>query len=108
MGRYLSAPAHAVIISGDTNDYLHIHPTEKGKVNHDPMAGVIGMEGNESFPRRLRRPEKRALSVQRFQREVFPSYLDQVWAHSFQRGGRVITVPFVLNVVTASPGSDRE
>ena len=44
MGRYLSAPAHAVIISGDTNDYLHIHPTEKDKVNHDTMAGIKGME----------------------------------------------------------------
>ena len=39
--------------------------------------------------------------------EVSPSYLYKVWAQ-LQRGGRVIIVPFVLSVMTASPGSDRE
>jgi hypothetical protein len=33
-----------VIVSGDTNDYLQIHPTEKGKVNLDTMAGTQGMK----------------------------------------------------------------
>jgi len=33
-----------VIVSGDTNDYLQIHPTEKGKVNLDTMAGMQGMK----------------------------------------------------------------
>ena len=44
MGRYLSAPVHAVIISGETNDYLQMHPAEKEKVNLDTTAGMKGME----------------------------------------------------------------
>jgi len=106
--RYLGAPAHVVIISGDTNDYLHVHPTEKGKVNHDTMAGMKGMEGMDPSKAAQANGEKSPISSEISAHTKFPRRgLYKVWAQ-FQRGGRVITVPFVLSVADASPGSDRE
>ena len=106
--RYLGAPAHVVIISGDTNDYLHVHPTEKGKVNHDTMAGMKGMEGMDHSKAAQANGEKSPISSEISAHTKFPRRgLYKVWAQ-FQRGGRVITVPFVLSVAAGSPGSDRE
>ncbi len=96
--RYLGAPAHVVIISGDTNDYLHVHPTEKGKVNHDTMAGMKGMEGMDHSKAAQANGEKSPISSEISAHTKFPRRgLYKVWAQ-FQRGGRVITVPFVLSV----------
>jgi len=96
--RYLGAPAHVVIISGDTNDYLHVHPTEKGKVNHDTMAGMKGMEGMDHSKAAQANGEKSHISSEISAHTKFPRRgLYKVWAQ-FQRGGRVITVPFVLSV----------
>src|SRR5229473_676202 len=106
--RYLGAPAHVVIISGDTNDYLHVHPTEKGKVNHGTMAGMKGMEGMDRSKAAQANGEKSPISSEISAHTKFPRRgLYKVWAQ-FQRGGRVITVPFVLSVAAGSPGSDRE
>src|SRR6266446_9264104 len=106
--RYLGAPAHVVIISGDTNDYLHVHPTEKGKVNHDTMAGMKEMEGMDHSKAAQANGEARPISSEISAHTTFPRRgLYKVWAQ-FQRGGRVITVPFVLSVAAGSPGSDRE
>jgi len=96
--RYLGAPAHVVIISGDTNNYLHVHPTEKGKVNHDTMAGTKGMEGMDHSKAAQANGEKSPISSEISAHTKFPRRgLYKVWAQ-FQRGGRVITVPFVLSV----------
>ena len=101
--RYLGAPAHVVIISGDTNDYLHVHPTEKGKVNHDTMAGMKGMEGMDRSKAAQANGEKSPISSEISAHTKFPRRgLYKVWAQ-FQRGGRVITVPFVLSVGLVHP-----
>ncbi len=99
--RYLGAPAHIVIISEDTRDFLHVHPTEKGKMDGSAMAGMKGMEG-------MKHPEDSKASVgkEKISAEIsahtsFPRpgpY--KVWAQ-FQRGGRVITVSFVVRVAAA-------
>jgi len=103
--RYLGAPAHVVIISGDTNDYLHVHPTEKGMVNHDPMPEMKGMEGMDHSKAAQANGAKGHISSEISAHTKFPRRgLYKVWAQ-FQRSGRVITVPFVLSV---SAGSDEE
>lgn len=90
---YLGALAHFVIISEDTTEYLHVHPMEAkdAKQNEDEHKGMkmaatkSGGEGVARTP---------AVSAH----TTFPrAGLYKLWAQ-FQRGGRVITVPFVLRV----------
>lgn len=102
---YLGAPAHVVIISGDTNDYLHVHPTEKGKMKHDTMTEMKGMD--HSMAEGVN-GEKSHIGSEVSAHTTFPRRgLYKVWAQ-FQRGGRVITVPFVLGVAAGASGSDQE
>lgn len=70
--KYLGEYAHFVVISEDTTQFLHVHPmaNSKGSESTTVMA-------HTKFPK---------------------AGLYKLWAQ-FQRGGKVITVPFVVNVV---------
>jgi hypothetical protein len=95
---YLGAMAHFVIISEDTTEFLHVHPMEKeahgsggtgGHAHHGPAHQAHEGESSE------------ARSNEVAAHTVFPrAVLYKLWAQ-FQRGGRVITVPFVLSVAEA-------
>ncbi len=71
---YLGAMAHFVIVSEDSKDFLHAHPQET------KPTGDGRVSAHTVFPR---------------------AGLYKVWVQ-LQRHGRVITVPFVLNVAGAS------
>ena len=93
---YLGALAHFVIVSEDGAEFLHAHPVQKmdaraahahaARKSHEAMAHTHGGEmtntstsevsAHTSFPR---------------------AGLYKIWAQ-FQRGGGVITVPFVVRV----------
>jgi hypothetical protein len=66
---YLGAIGHVVIISGDTNTYLHVHPV-------DEKASGPNAKFMTSFPE---------------------SGVYKIWGQ-FQRNGKVFTVPFTINV----------
>ncbi|XXF75173.1 hypothetical protein P2318_19075 [Myxococcaceae bacterium GXIMD 01537] len=67
---YLGAMAHFVILSEDTKDFLHAHPLESGTA---PGGSV---SAHTEFPR---------------------AGLYKVWTQ-VQRNGRIVTIPFVLQV----------
>ena len=100
---YLGALAHFVIISEDTTDFLHAHPMEKG----EQMAGTHTApadKDHEATPHShatasAHGEKKQAASVSEVAAHTtFPRPgLYKVWAQ-FQRGGRVVTVPFVVRV----------
>lgn len=91
---YLGAMAHFVIISRDGKDFLHAHPIERNEISahnihqgHNTQkakshmhgmstAGVSEVGAHTMFPR---------------------AGVYKIWAQ-FQRGGRIITVPFVVVV----------
>jgi hypothetical protein len=84
---YLGALAHFVIISEDSADFLHVHPLEPSEMKGDMSAMKTGDKNGT--------PE-RAITVSAH--TIFPRVgLYKLWAQ-FQRGGRVITVPFVVHV----------
>jgi plastocyanin len=91
--QYLGALAHFVIISEDSTDFLHVHPmeakdTKQSEGDHADMKMTASKEGNAS---NARTPAVSAHTT-------FPrAGLFKLWAQ-FQRGGRVITVPFVVLV----------
>ncbi len=81
---YLGEKAHFVVISQDLQEFVHAHPisntTSGGEHNHGDM----------------KMPEKSEATVSAH--IVFPkSGIYKLWAE-FQRNGRVIDVPFVVNV----------
>jgi hypothetical protein len=105
---YLGAMAHFVVISEDTADFLHVHPMEKGAhagggagehahhaPTHQTHAGGEAPKGHGGESSKTRSNEVAAHTV-------FPrAGLYKLWAQ-FQRGGRVITVSFVLRVGEAA------
>lgn len=96
--RYLGAPAHIVIISEDISDFLHVHPTEKGKMNGSPTEEMKGMGGMDHPGNEKANVGNGSISAEISAHTSFPrSGLYKVWAQ-FQRSGRVITVPFVVRV----------
>jgi uncharacterized lipoprotein YehR (DUF1307 family) len=66
---YLGAVGHVVIISGDTNTYLHVHPMDEQATGPDAKFMT-------TFPKR----------------GVY-----KIWGQ-FQQNGKVFTVPFTVNV----------
>jgi len=104
---YLGAMSHFVVIGEDTADFLHVHPTEKGAhagggagehahptPTHQAHASGEAPKGHEGESPKAKSNEVAAHTV-------FPrAGLYKLWAQ-FQRGGRVITVPFVLRVARA-------
>ena len=94
---YLGELAHFVIISEDMKDFVHAHPMSKDEKSDmktggdDHSAGGHEHSTMEGTTTKLSESEVAAHTS-------FPRPgLYKIWAQ-FQRGGRVITVPFVINV----------
>lgn len=103
---YLGELAHFVIISEDLQDFVHAHPMAKGekmdgmkmdeKKSDDHSTGDHDHSGTKGT---TTKPSQSEVSAH----TAFPrSGLYKLWAQ-FQRGGKVINVPFIVRV----PESDR-
>jgi hypothetical protein len=99
---YLGELAHFVIISEDMKDFVHAHPMSKGeheksgKMKMDGKTDDHNADGHQHSTMEGVTTKPSASEVAAH--TAFPrSGLYKVWAQ-FQRGGQVITVPFVVNV----------
>ncbi|HXG84003.1 MAG TPA: cupredoxin domain-containing protein [Pyrinomonadaceae bacterium] len=98
---YLGELAHFVIISEDMKDFVHAHPMAKGeKMNDmkmdDKKAENHPSDGHEhsTMQGTVSKPSQSEVSAH----TAFPrAGLYKLWAQ-FQRGGKVISVPFIVNV----------
>jgi len=87
---YLGAMAHFVIISEDTTEFIHAHPMGAEEMD---MGAKTMKAGGGASPKNVK-PTVTAHT--KFTR----SGLYKIWAQ-FQRGGRVITVPFIVRLAEA-------
>ena len=98
---YLGELAHFVIISEDMKDFVHAHPMAKGeKMGDMKMDGKkadehsAGGHQHSTMEGTVTKPSASEVSAH----TAFPrAGLYKLWAQ-FQRGGKVISVPFVVNV----------
>ncbi|HXG85752.1 MAG TPA: cupredoxin domain-containing protein [Pyrinomonadaceae bacterium] len=98
---YLGELAHFVIISEDMKDFVHAHPMAKGeKMSDMKMDGKkayehsAGGHDHSTMEGTTAKPSASEVSAH----TAFPrAGLYKLWAQ-FQRGGRVISIPFVVNV----------
>lgn len=97
--KYLGAMAHFVIISEDLTDFLHVHPMEPGEMmkpgEHGETKSDMGdMKMGETS--KTSSTQGRAIAISAH--TTFPrAGVYKLWAQ-FQRGGRVINVPFIVRV----------
>lgn len=93
---YLGELAHFVIISEDLKDFVHAHPMAKGESMK--MDGAKPEEHGKDGHDHAGGMEESAGRSEVSAHTTFPrAGLYKLWAQ-FQRGGQVITVPFVVNV----------
>lgn len=92
---YLGMPAHAIVVSQDMRDFLHLHgmyASGGGGMVHDVDGGHGGHGGGTTPP-----PTGSAAHL--MVAVTFPrAGLHKLWVQ-VQRAGRVITVPFVVRVL---------
>ncbi len=104
---YLGELAHFVIISEDLKDFVHAHPMGKGDKMKgmkmgDQKADDHAADGHEhsTMEGATTAPSASGVSAH----TAFPRPgLYKLWAQ-FQRGGRVISVPFIVDVPAGSAG----
>lgn len=105
---YLGELAHFVIISEDLKDFVHAHPMAKGekmdgmKMDGDKPAGHAD-SGHEhsTMEGTVTKPSASEVSAH----TTFPrTGIYRLWGQ-FQRGGKVITVPFTVNVAAGEKAS---
>lgn len=93
---YLGELAHFVIISEDMKDFVHAHPMSKGE--HDKAGKTDDHNADGHKHSTMEGVTTKPSASEVAAHTAFPrSGLYKVWAQ-FQRGGEVITVPFVVNV----------
>lgn len=94
---YLGELAHFVLISEDMKDFVHAHPMSKGENMGDMrMDDGNHADAGHSHSKSESTPKPRASEVAAH--TTFPrAGLYKIWAQ-FQRGGKVVAVPFVVNV----------
>ncbi|HYJ47226.1 MAG TPA: cupredoxin domain-containing protein, partial [Pyrinomonadaceae bacterium] len=96
---YLGALAHFVVISEDLKDFIHAHPLDAGEVFDPSQDPSQHLHDPGQLAKKLVGPSPSEVSAD----VNFPhAGLYKLWAQ-FQRDGRVINVPFVLNVMEAAP-----
>lgn len=102
---YLGELAHFVIISEDLVDFVHAHPMSKGE-----PAGAMKMNGDaekahnadgHSHSSETKDPGKPSASAVSAHTSFPRAGLYKLWAQ-FQRGGSIITVPFIVNVAAGN------
>lgn len=102
---YLGAKAHFVVISQDLKEFVHVHPLSTDNVRdgehaHDSMnsetnAQAAHQTGEHQHASKLTAQDAESIVAAHVS---FPkAALYKIFAQ-FQRGGRVITVPFVVKV----------
>lgn len=103
---YLGELAHFVIISEDLVDFVHAHPMAKGesmdrmKMDGDKKEKDHNTDGHSHSgdSKEANKPSAYEVSAH----TAFPrAGMYKLWAQ-FQRGGRVISVPFIVNVPAGS------
>ncbi len=98
---YLGEIAHFVIISEDMKDFVHAHPMAKGEKMGDmktdeKKADDHAADGHNHST--MEGETKKTSASEVSAHTAFPrAGLYKLWAQ-FQRGGKVISVPFVVNV----------
>ena len=96
---YLGAMAHFVVISEDTTKFLHVHAMEGETTKTE---GTGGHEKNNDqhgeMEMDVKPSDNNAAKPTVMAHTEFPTGgIYKIWGQ-FQRGGKVFTVPFVLNV----------
>lgn len=103
---YLGELAHFVIISEDLVDFVHAHPMAKGEkmdgmqMDGDKKEKDDNADGHshDADSRETNKPSAYEVSAH----TAFPrAGMYKLWAQ-FQRGGKVISVPFIVNVPAGS------
>src|SRR5947209_7269487 len=98
---YLGALAHFVIISEDLKSFIHAHPLDAGEVFDPSQDPTQHVHDPAQLAKKLVGPSPSEVSAY----VNFPhAGLYKLWAQ-FERDGKVITVPFTLNVGEAAPKS---
>jgi plastocyanin len=91
---YLGALGHFVIISEDLRDFIHAHPVKAGEIFDPSQDPSLHVHDPALLAKKLIGPSPSEVSTP----TNFPrAGLYKLWAQ-FQRNGRVIVVPFVVNV----------
>jgi hypothetical protein len=102
---YLGEIAHFVIISEDMKDFVHAHPMAKGEKMGDmktdeKKADDHAADGHNHST--MEGETKKTSASEVSAHTAFPrAGLYKLWAQ-FQRGGKVISVPFIVNVPAGS------
>src|SRR5436305_2397121 len=98
---YLGALAHFVIISEDLRDFIHAHPLEAGEVFDPSQDPTQHIHDPAQLAKKLVGPSPSEVSTY----VNFPhAGFYKLWAQ-FERDGKIISIPFVLNVGEAAPKS---
>ena len=96
---YLGELAHFVLISEDLKDFVHAHPMSKGEHKEMSKTDDHSADGHRHSTMEGETAKQSASEVSAH--TAFPrAGLYKIWAQ-FQRGGKVITAPFVVNVKEA-------
>ena len=114
---YLGAMGHCVILSSDTNSYLHSHPMSENMegMNHDmsgmKMGGDAKMDGMKMGDdakmggMKMDAPAPKSGGPDVMFHTNFPhAGLYKVWGQ-FQHKGKIITANYVVNVAPGAPGA---
>lgn len=89
--KYLGEYAHFVIISEDLRDFVHAHPMSKDNVKSEEHSHDSNAKRDDKF---MNQNAEAIVSAH----VAFPNAAKyKIWAQ-FQRGGKVIDVPFVVEV----------
>jgi len=103
---YLGELAHFVIISEDLVDFVHAHPMAKGeKMDGMKMDGDMKEKDHNADGHSHGADSKESNKPSAYEVSAHTAFpragLYKLWAQ-FQRGGKVISVPFVVNVPAGS------
>ena len=96
---YLGELAHFVLISEDLKDFVHAHPMSKGQKMDSMKMGDDKKDDHGTGDHHSKMAVAKKQSVSEVSAHTtFPrAGLYKVWAQ-FQRGGKVIAVPFIVKV----------
>ncbi len=103
---YLGELAHFVIISEDLVDFVHAHPMAKGeKMDGMKMDGDMKEKDHNADGHSHGADSKESNKPSAYEVSAHTAFpragLYKLWAQ-FQRGGKVISIPFVVNVPAGS------
>ena len=104
--QYLGAMGHCVILSSDTNSYLHSHPMSGGMESMKGMDHSMGGMKMGAMDRDAPAPKSGGPDVI-FHTNFPKAGLYKVWGQ-FQHGGKIITANYVVNVAPGKAGQSAD